>query len=302
MKSRAKGQPAGRGVRSAGVPLRRAAQSVSVKEKRLKRFPTVTLVCVDGRSPLLALRAIHDSTTRAGCEFARSLAFTNAGLPPGSASFSLPENTELVELEGLNSIESYDDFLIKGLHSFIQTDFALIVQWDGFVLSPANWKSDFFEYDYIGAVWPWQPPSFQVGNGGFSLRSKKLLQALQDFRVISHHPEDRAICQTYRDLLEREFQVRFAPPEVADLFSFERHPHSGSFGFHGFFNFHRVFSPVELRERLSELPSFVYGGIDSTELAHNLARAGDDANAKEVLKRLLRFKLGTGLPGEFQAD
>jgi len=208
----------------------------------------------------------------------------------------------VIAQDGLDSIGGYNEFMMKRLDPHIKTDFALIIQWDGFVLNPANWQAVFFEYDYIGAVWPWMPTGYQVGNGGFSLRSKRLLQALQDPRVVSHHPEDLATCQTYRHLLERDFGIRFAPPEVADQFSFERHPHSGSFGFHGFYNFHRIFSADELRRRLSELPHFVYGGIDATELAHNLSRDDQEAMARKVLKRVLQFRHGAEMPGEFQSS
>jgi len=264
------------------------------------RLPSVTLICIDGRSPALALHAIHDSTIRAGCEFGRVLAVTGPIHAPLPAP-SVPKATEIIAQDGLDSIQGYNEFLMKRLNSYIESDFALIVQWDGFVLNPANWRPDFLEYDYIGAVWPWMPTGYQVGNGGFSLRSKKLLQALQDPRVVSHHPEDLAICHTYRVLLEREFGVRFAPPEVADQFSFERHPHPGSFGFHGFYNFHRIFPADELRQRLVELPPFVYGSIDATELAHNLSCSGQEAMAQEVLASTLRFRHGREMPGDFQA-
>jgi len=267
----------------------------------IKRFPNITLACVDGRAPSLAYRAIYDSTIRAGCQFARHLVFTGKGAVDG-ISIPIPENSEVVALEGLDSIEGYNEFLIKGLLSYIETDFVQVFQWDGFVLNAANWRSEFVEYDYIGAIWPWQPPGFQVGNGGFSLRSRKLLQALQDFRVISHHPEDLAICQTYRDFLESECFIRFAPPEVADRFSFERHPHGESFGFHGFYNFHRVFSADELRQRLAELPPSVYFSVDATELAFNLSREGKEGCAREVLKQMLRGRHGTQIPAEFWAE
>jgi len=253
----------------------------------------------------MALRAIHDSTVRAGCEFARNLVFTSMASKSDQSSRqvpSVPAATEVIPQNGLDSIEGYNEFMMKGLNSYIETDFALIVQWDGFALDPANWQPVFLEYDYIGAVWPWMPSGIQVGNGGFSLRSKKLLEALQDPRVISHHPEDLAICQTYRHLLERDFDVRFAPPQVADQFSFERHPHSKSFGFHGFYNFHRVFASDELRKRLEEIPSIVYGSIDATELAHNLSLSGDDETAQQVLKRVLRFRHASEIPGQFQSS
>jgi hypothetical protein len=214
----------------------------------------------------------------------------------------VPADTEVIQVDGLDSIEGYNEFLMKGLHGFIETDFVLIVQWDGFVINAANWLPVFLDYDYIGALWPWQPSGYQVGNGGFSLRSKKLLRALQDSRVVSHHPEDLAIGQTYRDFLEHDCLVRFAPPQIADRFSFERHPHAQSFGFHGFYNFHLVFEIDELTARLAELPLSVYNSIDATELAHNLSRTGNEEVARVVLKRVLRNRHGSEIPAEFWAD
>jgi hypothetical protein len=270
------------------------------RKSAIKRFPNITLICVDGRDASLGLRAIGDSTLRAGCRFARHLVFS--AREPADVSIPVPENTDVLPIEGLDSIEGYNEFLIKRLDSYIETDFVLVVQWDGFVLNGAHWRPEFFDYDYIGAIWPWHPPGYQVGNGGFSLRSKKLLRALQDPRVIAHHPEDLAICQTYRHFLESDCLLRFAPPEVADRFSFERHPHPGSFGFHGFYNFHRVFSADEIRRRLAELPASVFGSIDATELAHNLSRAGNEAAAREILKKVLRSRHAGEIPSEFWGD
>jgi hypothetical protein len=75
-----------------------------------------------------------------------------------------------------------------------------------------------------------------VGNGGFSLRSRRFMEACS--RIIKiMHPEDHHICRTYRKQLEAE-GMRFAPIEVAERFSFEGYlqPHkilTNQFGVHG---------------------------------------------------------------------
>ncbi len=51
----------------------------------------------------------------------------------------------------------------RNLAGLVTTDFTLFVGQDGFVLRPYKWKEVFTKYDY-------------VGNGGFSLRSKKFLE------------------------------------------------------------------------------------------------------------------------------
>jgi len=99
----------------------------------------------------------------------------------------------------------YSLFVTYVLHHFIQSEFALIVQEDGWVLNGSNWCDDYFNYDYIGAPTHFarltSPAGAQyfrnyrwtqfyksrsdsvaldvVMNGGFSLRSRKLLNAPQ---------------------------------------------------------------------------------------------------------------------------
>jgi hypothetical protein len=73
-----------------------------------------------------------------------------------------------------------------------------------------------------------QNPRWFVGGGGFSLRSKKLLTALQDERIIPFFSavdkqtkkerklvsEDFTICLQYRDILEQDYGIKFAPIDV----------------------------------------------------------------------------------------
>jgi hypothetical protein len=111
------------------------------------------------------------------------------------------------------------------------------VQWDGFVLDATQWAPQFLEYDYVGAPWPQFSDGRDVGNGGFSLRSRRLLEACRDPRFRAAHPEDVAICRLNRDLLEREHGIRFADRSTAERFAFERtEPDGPTFGFHGVFN------------------------------------------------------------------
>lgn len=116
-------------------------------------------------------------------------------------------------------------------------DVNIIIQTDGYPCNHAAWTDEFLNYDYIGAVWPWE--NLQVGNGGFSLRSRRLMNALtqMDLAHWMSHPEDAVICLHLRKTLENEYGIRFAPPEIADRFSIEWNMDSSwfgrSFGFHG---------------------------------------------------------------------
>ena len=147
----------------------------------------------------------------------------------------------------------YSRFMLEELHNFVDTPHCLIVQADGFVLSPQNWNPAFLEFDYIGAPWPEtlliQPGNGtlalgnnRVGNGGFSLRSRKLLEATAqvnfddlDFPIKS---EDLVICH-YLGAEMQATGIRFAPLDLAAQFSIESGDNlhgqtlKSVFGFHG---------------------------------------------------------------------
>jgi hypothetical protein len=116
----------------------------------------------------------------------------------------------------------------------------LITQCDGYVLNADKWDDEFLNYDYIGA--PFIYDENTVGNGGFSLRSIRLLKELQRgvdegrrFYTM-YAPEDGVICNVYRDALEAR-GIKFAPLSVARRFSTETgnylsNPLKDTFGFH----------------------------------------------------------------------
>lgn len=86
-------------------------------------------------------------------------------------------------VDPFQSTVDYSFFILKKLKHYIKTSHLLIVHWDGFIINPACWKDDFLCYDYLGAIWPQKGGRGIVGNGGFSLRSMKLLEALQSEMV-----------------------------------------------------------------------------------------------------------------------
>ena len=111
------------------------------------------------------------------------------------------------------------------------------------------WQPSFLDCDFIGAKWFWQPEGFRVGNGGFSLRSRRLLEALADPRIELVEAEDLTIGHTFRPLLEAAYGIRFADEALAERFAFEAaYPIGMPFGFHGLFNFCRVVPEDELVE------------------------------------------------------
>lgn len=141
------------------------------------------------------------------------------------------------------------------LFSRFTTPYVLIVQDDGFPLREGLEDFLLSGYDYVGApfirhsTWfDWYPyPAWCVGNGGFSLRSRRICRAAARTyrRWFARLPyfwplvgDDTFYCKTLRFLSARfRARFRFAPPDVAGRFSVEHNddfmPLDGlPFGFH----------------------------------------------------------------------
>ena len=182
-------------------------------------------------------------------------------------------------IEPLRGVGDYNRFIQRSLIEHVRTEHVLIFQWDGFVLDPGAWTDEFLAYDYIGAPWPeaTSPPGRHVGNGGFSLRSRLLLEALLDpaLDFDPSRPEDKVICRELRPQLEERHGIRFAPVELAARFSFE-HLRTGapSFGFHGDFNFPLAMPEADLLEALKLIPETVWSGDRVWKWVRQARRAG----------------------------
>ena len=244
-------------------------------------LPQVTLIAVDTRAPLLATQALLRSM--AGIDFARALLFTHSWTPKRP----LP-GIEIVDIDPITSSAEYSHFILRLMPGWVRTSHVLVTQWDGFVVEPWAWTNSFLAYDYVGAPWPDQPESRAVGNGGFSLRSRRLLAAGMDLRIDDEHPEDIALCRTYRNLLEREHGVNFAPLALARRFAYENDDSQGAtFGFHGAYNLPRVLDEPTLTTWLDTLPDEFFRGRDARRLARALV-ARMPQLAKRVIDRRMR--------------
>jgi Protein of unknown function (DUF5672) len=222
----------------------------------------VTLVSVDTVRPDRTFKALVVCERYA--DFGDKILITK-----GTGSFTTASGIRVVPTDEINSYSAYNYFIMKRLASFVRTSFVLVVQYDGFILNPAAWTDAFLNYDYIGAPW-WC--DHYVGNGGFSLRSKRLLDCLQgDDQITEFNPEDHHICRTYGPRLTNA-GIRFAPEALASQFSIEGfhatdpigrdRVWTGQFGFHHFCATDiRLWDDiswfVDLRVTLSNDPNYV---------------------------------------------
>ena len=260
----------------------------------------LTLLCVETRDPALAHFAIQKCTQHA--RFGRVVLITDldklskriGDLKEGQAGNAVANGVdrlsgvEYVQAPPINTTKDYSDLLLTGLRQYVTGTHVLIIQWDSFILHPELWTNDFLQYDYIGAVWPHHPDT-PVGNGGFSLRSVKLLEALESPTITKRHPEDFCICVDNKATLENQFGIWFAPTNVAERFAVERTEWHPAFGFHGFFNFGKVLNPKELAEFLQLLPDAYLGGVDTYDLLDYLLDRQNKDLAQRVWKRV-QFK------------
>ncbi len=135
------------------------------------QLPTVTLCAassVNVRASIEALLACSNQIS-----FAECLLFTDSQQPA-------PAPIRVIPIESLSTAEAYSNFLLHKLVGHIRAPHCLVVQWDGFVIKPTRWDPRFLDFDYIGAPWPQFHDGHEVGNGGFSLRSRRLLEACVD--------------------------------------------------------------------------------------------------------------------------
>jgi hypothetical protein len=247
----------------------------------MSRLPLaqVTLCAVDTRAPSLAAQALLRSMQH--CDFGRVLLFTHDWLP----AVVLP-GLEVVEIEPIRSGADYSHFVMRQLPAYVRTSHALVTQWDGFVAHPEAWTDEFLAYDYVGAVWPEQPEHLSVGNGGFSLRSRRFMAASQDQRITDEHPEDVVLCRHQRAFLEQVHGVRFAPPRLARRFAYENESPKGlTFGFHGPYNLPDVLDEPTLQDWLQRLPDDFFRSRDARRLARAMLMRGMPAAAQQLLKR-----------------
>jgi hypothetical protein len=235
---------------------------------------SITLLCVDTRSSDLAEWAIDRCLRQV--RFAKTVLMTNL-----SRVSERKPGIEYVQAPPIASTHDYSRLMLTGIAPHVVGSHALVMQWDGFIIHPELWDPAFLDYDYIGAVWP-HFPSTPVGNGGFSLRSKRLIECLLDERIMICHPEDTCICVSNRPILESEFGIRFATADVAERFAVERTAWHPAFGFHGFFNFAHVLEPAELERFIDEIPASCCGGVDTRDLVSQLR----DRNAHALADRL----------------
>lgn len=254
-------------------------------EVRLQ-LPDVTLCCVDTRAPAQAIYALHRSIEHVDFGDVLLLGLDSFATHPSLSDARI----RLTPIKALTSIDDYSRFMLHELHQHIRTSHVLVIQWDGFIACHERWQDDFLRHDYIGAPWYHGGHPGLVGNGGFSLRSQRLLQATRDLASPDGEPEDMTICVHRRGELEQRHGIRIAPLALAQAFACEYGPYQEGFGFHGMHNFAHVMTSQELRDWLDQAPNAILQGQHARKLVKSLIATGRRADAMHLIglrRRLL---------------
>ena len=199
-----------------------------IVQNRKLELPNITLVAMATRDVEETLEALVYSCR--GIKFGKVKLLAHYS-PHG---LNIHKNIEFLRIKKMKNIDEWSHEIIYHLNDYIDTDFALLVHADGFVVNPMSWKNEFLNYDYIGAPFPLPSDNFsyrdinghivRVGNS-VSLRSKRLLELPVKLDLPwepykGFYNEDGFICVKNRHIYESK-GIKFAPLKVAKYFSHE---------------------------------------------------------------------------------
>lgn len=125
------------------------------------QLPTVTLLMVDCVNPTQAAKVLDHCKSL--CDFGDVKFLTSCDI----------EHENLVKIPALTSLVSYSIFMLSKCHEYINTPNILTVQCDGWILNPKSFNPEWLDLDFIGGLYMQED---KVGSGGFSMRSKKIMQ------------------------------------------------------------------------------------------------------------------------------
>jgi hypothetical protein len=125
------------------------------------QLPTTTLCCIDCIDSKRAIRVLEHCKSMVDFGDVKLLS-------------SIPTDYEhRVRIMPLNSLIAYSIFMLTRFHEYIDTPNCLIIQRDGWILNPESFNPEWLELDFIGPLFIQMD---RCGSGGFSLRSKKIMQ------------------------------------------------------------------------------------------------------------------------------
>jgi hypothetical protein len=239
----------------------------------------VTLCAVECKAPALAAQSLLQSMRHAA--FGRVCLFTHDWLP----AVVLP-GIEIIDIEAIRTPAEQSQFVIRVLPHHVRTSHALLTRWDAFVVNPAAWTDEFLVHDFVGAPWPDRLEGREVGQGAFSLRSRRFLRAGADPRLTEEHPEDEVLCERRRDWMQDVHGISYAPAALARRFVADDDPvEPWHFGCLGAQHLPGLHDEDDMGEVVARLPREWLLGEPASRLAKALLMRGMPAVAQSLLLR-----------------
>ena len=207
------------------------------------KIPEVTLVAVDctDRVP---------GTINALTICTRNIDFGRVKLLSHRQPDYLPDFIEYNEIPKINNIDEYNQFMFMDLGYYTPTSHCLTVQDHAYILHSELFDPSWLQYDYCGSPWPIIENAYltdkgeriRVGNGGFSLRSRKLLLAPRSLDLHLEQRqnfwnEDGNICVYQVDRLSK-YGIKYMPLEESCKFAYENNVPE-NLNIKKFFGYHR---------------------------------------------------------------
>ncbi|MCL1971892.1 MAG: hypothetical protein FWG57_02740 [Endomicrobia bacterium] len=240
---------------------------VDVEANKKLRLQNVTLAALACTYVYETVQAIKYSM--------KNIEFGDAVLVSHKKPFYLPKNIRYEYTPQNKSMNDFNYKMIYEMHKYINTDFMLLAHYDGFVINPDMWRSEFLDYDYIGAPWP-KNNSLKDATGNIcrvgnsvSIRSKRLMELPSKLNIPfvpaykELYNEDLFICVKNKHIFESA-GMKFAPLDVAKYFAHEASIDEikgiRPFAFHGYFgnNFkNKRFGRLRLKYYLTYLPLYI---------------------------------------------
>jgi len=199
---------------------------------------------------LYALTSIEiDAAIHAIMKSSEKLEFGAIKLLSDKEPDNLPDKIKWEYVPKMSNIDHFNYYMFLETGKHIETSHALHVHHHAWVINSEMWDDEWLQYDYIGAPWKVIENTYigndgtvaRVGNDGFSLKSKKLLDIPKqnNFHLRSEqgyfNVDGQCCCYWRKEMLE--LGIKYASVEVAAKFSYENEvPENQNdlvpFGFH----------------------------------------------------------------------
>jgi len=206
------------------------------------KIPDVTLLAISSTEEEGSIKSLVKC-----CE---QIEFGNVKFVSHKKPESMPDFITWEYCPQIKSFYDFDCYVFPNIGNHIQTSHMLMVQSHAWIIHAELWDDNWLQYDFIGSPWVERSEfiSFstgemvRVGNGGFSLRSKKILDLPQKLNlpVVSDrgYTSDDGLLNSYYRKIFLENGINYPDVHIASRFAFENIVSENidivPFGFHKF--------------------------------------------------------------------